>query len=139
MSSIQQQNKDIVARFNREFVVGGNREVFEELIAPDVVNHAAPAGTTDGKASMWYFLNEILRPAFPDIQVHIYDQVAEGDKVVTRKEFTGTHSGSFMGVAPTGRAVTIHVIDIIRLQDGQYAEHWGMSNIERIVAELSAA
>lgn len=137
MSNQQQQNKDIVTRFNKEFIIGGNKAVFEELISPSVINHAAPPGTTDGKGSMWYFLNEILRPAFPDLQVELFDQIAEDDKVVTRKAFHGTHNGHFMGIAPTGKSVTIHVTDIIRLKDGQYMEHWGMSNIESVVAMLA--
>ena len=139
MSNIQQQNKDIVTRFNKEFVVGGNMDAFNELIADGCINHVAPPGTINGKESMRYFLSEILRPAFPDIQVEIFDQVAEGDKVVSRKTFYATHLGNFMGVAPTGKKVEINVIDIIRLKDGKYVDHWGMSNIESVVAALSAS
>lgn len=134
-----QQNKDVVSRFNKEFIAGGNIHVFHELMSDHVINHAAAPGTPNGKESMRYFLQDILRPAFPDLTVHIHDQVAEGDKVVTRKEFHGTHDGAFFGIAPTGKQVVIHVIDIIRVQDGQYAEHWGMSNIDQVLKQLSEA
>jgi predicted ester cyclase len=56
----------------------------------------------------------------------IHDQIAEGDKVVTRKVFHGTHHGELMGVAPTGREVQIEVIDIVRVEGGQIVEHWNV-------------
>lgn len=136
--SIAAQNKSIVQRFNKECVEEGNMRSFSELLAADCINHAAPPGGDKGPAGMIHFLNDILRTAFPDLKVVILDQVAEGDKVVSRKEIRGTHAGVFMGIAATHKKVLIKVIDIIRVQDGKYAEHWGMSNIPEIIAELSA-
>jgi predicted ester cyclase len=69
--------------------------------------------------------------------VEILDQVAEGDKVTTRKTFRGTHTDDFMGIPPSHKKVAINVIDIIRLKDGKYAEHWGSSNLAEVMAELS--
>jgi predicted ester cyclase len=77
-----------------------------------------------------------LRPAFPDLKVVIYDQIAEGDKVTTRKAILGTHLGTIMGVAPTERKVKIDVIDIVRVKDGKYLEHWGINNLYKVVEEL---
>ena len=85
---------------------------------------------------MQKMFSEILRPALPDMKVEIHDQIAEGDRVVTRKSITGTHLGSFLGVPATGRRVTISVIDIVRLRDGQYLEHWGSNNLSSVVAQL---
>jgi predicted ester cyclase len=64
---------------------------------------------------MIYFIFEILRKGFPDITVDIFDQVAEGDKVTTRKTLKGTQTGEFMGIPPSNKKVTFNVIDIIRL------------------------
>ncbi len=138
MQSQTEQNKKTVIRFNKEFVEQGKKATFTELISPDVVNHAAPAGGSAGPDSMFHFLQNILRSAFPDLKVEILDQVAEGDFVCSRKEFHATHTGEFMGIPPTGQKVVINVIDMIRLRDGQYVEHWGMSNIPEIIAHLSA-
>jgi len=132
------QNKQAVVRFNKEFVEQGNETSFTELISPDVVNHSAPAGTSKGPDGMFHFLQHILRSAFPDLKVRILDQVAEGDLVCSRKEFHATHTGEFMGIPPSGQKVVINVIDLIRLRNGQYVEHWGMSNIPEIIARLSA-
>ena len=66
----------------------------------------------------------------------IHDQLAEGDKVTTRKTITGTHTGLLLGIAPTGRTIAIDVIDIVRLRDGRYVELWGVNCLPAVVAAL---
>lgn len=131
-----EQNKKTVIRFNKEFIEQGNLASFKELMSENVINHIAPPGTPAGPESMRYFLQDILRVGFPDLQVEILDQVAEGDKVTTRKAIHGTHLGSFMGIPASNKKVTINIIDIIRLEDAKYAEHWGSSNLAEVMAEL---
>jgi predicted ester cyclase len=138
MPDTMESNKRVVARFNREVIGQGSRQAFAELVAEDVVNHAAPPGAPNGAQSMVLFILEILRKGFPDIQVEILDQIAEGDRVTTRKVLRGRHTGEFMGIPPTGKHVAIKVIDIIRLRDGKYAEHWGLSNLMEVMQELRA-
>jgi predicted ester cyclase len=137
MNSTTEQNKAIVRRFNYEFIEQGNMDSFKELVANDVYNHSAPVGGPTGPESMIYFINEVLRKGFPDIKTEIFDQVAEGDRVTTRKAFHATHTGEFMGVPPSNKKVTINVIDIIRLRDGKYVEHWGISNLPEVIAEIT--
>jgi predicted ester cyclase len=132
-----EQNKKIVIRFNKEYIEQGNRESFDELVAEDVINHSAPPGSSKGPDGMIHFLQNVLRTGFPDLSVEILEQVAERDLVTTRKTIHATHSGVFMGIPPTGKKVAIHVIDIIRLRRGKYAEHWGMSNLPDVTARLS--
>jgi predicted ester cyclase len=67
---------------------------------------------------------ELNRNAFPDMKLTVEDQVAEGDKVVTRWRGEMTHTGELAGAAPTGRRVTITGITIDRLEDGQIVEAW---------------
>lgn len=136
MQTSMEQNKRTVQRFNKEFIEQGNLESFHELVAKDVTNHSAPAGSSKGQDGMLFFLQNILRKGFPDMTVEILDQVAEGDKVTTRKAIYATHLGEFMGIPPSGKKVVINVIDIIRLRDGKYVEHWGMSNLADIVTQL---
>lgn len=133
-----EQNKAIVTRFNREFIEDNNLQSFSELLAADCIDHSAPAGIPPGAEGVLYFFNGMVRPAFPDIKVEILDQVAEGDKVTTRKEFHATHKGSFMGIEPTGRNVVIKVIDILKVQDGKLTEHWGLTNLPEVLAQLQS-
>ena len=103
MQHTTEQNKQLVIRFNKECIEKRDRKSFEELVAEDVVNHAAPPGTSQGPDGMIHFLQNILRTGFPDLSVEILEQVAEGDLVTTRKAIHATHSGDFMGIPPTGK------------------------------------
>ena len=132
----QEQNKATVVRFNKEFIEGGSMNAFNEIIAPGMINHSAPPGASNGPEGVVYFFNQVLRPAFPDLTVTIHDQVAEGDKVTTRKSFYGTHTGDFFGVTPTGNQVTMNVIDILRLKDGQFIEHWGILDMQGVMSQI---
>lgn len=134
----QQRNKETVIRFNKEVIEQGNAASFSALVSPACINSTAPEGTPADAAGMLYFLHNILRAGFPDVKVTIQDQVAEEDRVTTRKQLLGTHTSNFMGIAPTGKHVCINVIDIIRLHNDQYVEHWGASNIAEVMAQLSA-
>jgi len=126
--------KHIVQRFNSEVIEAGNAESFAALMAPDFVNRTAPPGAPNGPDSMWSMLVGQLRPALPDLKVTIHDQIAEGDRVTTRKTISGTFSAALMGVAPTGQELRIEVIDIVRVRGGQYAEHWGINTLATALA-----
>jgi len=132
------RNKAVVLRFNREVIENGDLAAFEEIMAPDFVNRTAAPGISPGPDGMLFVLNEVLRPAFPDLSVEVHDQLAEGDKVTTRKTLRGTHTGPLQGIPPTGKGVAIEVIDIVRLRDGQYAEHWSINTLPVVLARLRA-
>lgn len=129
--------KLVVQRFNQEVIAQGNRASFEHLMDPAFVNHAAPAGADAGPEGMWHTFTQVLRPALPDLAVTILEQVAEGELVTTRKMLTGTHTGPLLGVAPTGRPVTIQVIDIVRVRHGRYLEHWGLNTLPTVLQQLA--
>ncbi len=127
--------KQVVLRFNKEVLQNGNEEVFKEIMHPDFINRT-PATVSNKADGVWQNISKVLRPAFPDLQVIIYDQVCEGDKVTTRKAILATHLGEIMGVKATERKVKIDVIDIVRVKDGKYIEHWGINNLYKVVEEL---
>jgi steroid delta-isomerase-like uncharacterized protein len=134
----QEQNKAVVTRVNKEFIEGGNMATFNELFAPDFINHTAPEGSPKGPEGVIYFFNHLLKPSFPDLKVVIHDQVAEGDKVTTRKSFHATHKADFFGVPASNKSVVMDVIDIIRLKDGKFVEHWGILDMNSVMAQISA-
>ena len=131
-----QQNKLVVARFNKEVIEQGNVSAFNELMAPTFVDRSAPAGVPPGPEGMLYAFNQVLRPAFPDLKVTIHEQVAEGDRVTTRKTITGTHLGPLFGISATNRSISIEVIDIVRVVNGQYVEHWGVNTMPSLIVAL---
>jgi predicted ester cyclase len=129
-------NKAAVLRFNKEVIERGDERAFIELMAPHFVNRTAAPGAPVGPDGMFHTLNRVLRPAFPDLQVEIHDQIAEGDKVTTRKTIHGTHRGELLGIPATHKRISIDVIDIVRLENGRYVEHWGINTLPVLLASL---
>jgi predicted ester cyclase len=132
-----EQNKAIVTRVNKEFIEDGNMETFNEIFAPDFINQTAYPGSPKGPDGVVYFFNHLLKPAFPDLKVIIHDQVAEGDKVTTRKSFQATHKGEFFGIPATNKNVVMDVIDIIKLREGKYIEHWGILDMKSVMMQIT--
>ncbi len=134
---VTEQNKAIVRRVNKEFIEGGNVNTVYEIFAAEFINHTAPPGSPQGPDAMIYFFNQLLRPAFPDLKVEIHDMVAEGDKVTTRKSFYATHKGEFFGVKPTYKSVVMEIIDIIQLHNAKYIAHWGILDMQGLMAQIA--
>ncbi|ABK66351.1 ester cyclase [Mycobacterium avium] len=137
MSTTQQQNKEIIARFNKEFIEGGNEALFWETVSPEFINRSAAPGQ-DGPDGAFQWFTQVLKMAFPDLTVTIHDQIAEGDKTVTRKSYEATHMAPFLGVPATGRRVSFGVIDIIRIVDGKYVEHWASPEMFDLYRQITA-
>ena len=118
-----EQNKAVIRRFVEEVQNNKNEAAYDELNDPEFVNLSSPPGVPSdregGKMFLWGFFD-----AFPDSRFTIDDMIAEGDRVVTKKTFTGTHTGDFAGIPATGRTVTLQYVDIMRVRDGRIVEHW---------------
>ena len=119
---MSQDPKSVVRRFVEEFQTQNKIETADELIADDFVNHSS-MGLPPNKEGVKQ-LFAIFRVAFPDLRAEIHEQLVDGEKVTTRKTFYGTHKGDFMEIPPTGKPVSIGVIDIVRVVDGKMKEHW---------------
>jgi predicted ester cyclase len=135
-SEIERANKAVVGRFNREFIEQGSEASFNELVAPEFVNRSAAPGMPSGPEGLLQMFNHVLRPALAELSVEICDQIAEGDKVTTRKIIRGVHRGVLFGIPPTNQQVTIDVIDIVRVERGRYAEHWGINTLPSVLQRL---
>ena len=130
-----EDNKALNRRFVEEVINQGNIEAIDELIDPGVVEHAAPPGVPTGREGAKQFF-AIVRSAFPDLHHTIEDMIAEGDKVVMRSTWSGTHQGEFMGIPATGRRVRVSAIDISRVADGRIVEHWEQSDALGLMQQL---
>ena len=119
-----EENKSTFRRYIEEVGNQGNLELADEIF-DRYVSHQ-PDGTTlqRGPEDVKRF-QAAQHGAFPDMRVTIEDQIAEGDKVVTRVTVRGTHQGAFRGMAPTGNEVEIHGIAIFRFSpEGKVVETW---------------
>jgi predicted ester cyclase len=79
-----------------------------------------------------------LRQGLPDLICTIEDSIALGDTVWARLRGHGTHRGTFMGMAPTGKSLTVEIIDICRFENGKMVEHWGYTDRMAIMEQLGA-
>jgi predicted ester cyclase len=132
-----EQNKAIVRRFVEEGINPANMAVFDELLAEDVLDHDAPPGTPPGREG-WKLNRRVFKAAFPDGRWEIADMVAEGDLVVVRAPFSGTHQGEFFGARSSGRRVSIGSIHICRVVYGRVVEHWGNSDDMALMQQIGA-
>jgi predicted ester cyclase len=134
--AVSEQNRELVRQLNEEFHNQGRiHEVIEQWFAPEFVNHAAPPGLPPTREGNEMF-SMAFRRAFPDYQVTIHDVIVEGDKVVTRKTFSGTHQGDWMGVPASGRKISFGGIDIVRIVGDKVVEHWGQFDMLTLVQQI---
>ena len=119
-----EENKTITRRFLEEIFAGGNLELVDELFAPNFVLHdpSVPQEVLGPEGIRQYIT--MYRTAYPDTYFTIEDQIAEGDRVVTRWTGQGTHQGELMGIPPTGARVTVTGIEIDRIAGGKIEETW---------------
>jgi predicted ester cyclase len=130
------QNKLLVQQYNEEMIAKCNMDWLMTHLSTQFINHSAPEGMPNGREGMEYFFTQILHASFSEIQVTVKDMVADEQQVATRKEITGIHTGELMGIPPTGKSITLCVIDILRIADGQITDHWGENNFAAVVQGL---
>jgi len=129
----QEENKAIVRRFFEEAWNRQNMDVIDEIFASTVV--------FNGQSVTRDALKQALagrRTAFPDIQVTVDDQVAEGEKVSTRRTWRATHRGPYRGVAPTGKQVKWTQISVVRFSQSRIVEDWAVADELSILQQLGA-
>ena len=118
-------NKALVRRWFKEVWNEGRESTIDDLFAESGVAHGLGDREAEvrGPAQLKPFVRN-LRNSFPDIQITIHDIMAEEDKVMVRVLLEGTHSGSGLGVSPSGRRVRVAGIVVIRISNGQFVEGW---------------
>ncbi|MEM7446479.1 MAG: ester cyclase, partial [Pseudomonadota bacterium] len=110
-----------------EMWANGNTELVDETFADGYLNHQEPdvqGGTLTLTTDQWVTLLHQYHESFPETTVEILMQVAQDDLVATRWRFTATQTGTYLGLAPTGRTVTWTGTQIDRFEDGLIAETW---------------
>lgn len=132
-----EENKTIARRFVNDGINAANLAVFDELLVPDVIDHYAPPGVPPGREG-WKQTRLIFLAGFPDGHWVEEDLMAEGDKVVGRYTFHGTHQGEFFGILAIGKQVVVTNIHIMRFVDGKIVEHWGNGDDLGLLQQLGA-
>ena len=132
----QDQNKQVFRRLIEEGFNKGNLSALDALFTADFKEHQdgmVPPHLDGVKGAI-----RSLRGFFPDLTLTIEEIMADGDKTWARLTGRGTHRGQFMQWPPTGKAITITVIDICRFENGKIAEHWGVADRLAMMQQIGA-
>jgi predicted ester cyclase len=121
-----EQNKAVVVQFLKE--LDENLNIIEEVCASELVAHIPGGALPIAREGFRQFVS-LFYLAFPDLRHTVEDQVAEGDKVVSRLKVQGTHQGPFQGMAPTGKQVKFTDIMITRIEDEKIMELWAQFDV----------
>jgi steroid delta-isomerase-like uncharacterized protein len=132
---MSEQNRATVRRFFEE-IDKGHTDVVDELYADSHRFHQPGSAPLDKAARKQLLL--MFRDVFPDSAHTIEDMVAEGDRVVTRFTFRGTHKGELMGLAATGKQIAVDGMVIDRLSSGKIVEEWVIFDTMGMMQQLGA-
>jgi steroid delta-isomerase-like uncharacterized protein len=116
-----EENKAVARRFI-DALNQGDLPTALGMLAPNYLDTDAPAGIPRGPEG-WQQTHRVFFDAFPDLQITIADQIAEGDRVMSHWTARGTHTGELLGLPPTGKAVTVTGVSVGRIADGLFVEN----------------
>lgn len=122
------ENKAIVTRFYEELWNGRVLNVADEIFAKNCVTHqlrsgAEPIAVPRGPEEIKHHVADWLR-GFPDLQITVEELVAEGDRVASRIVFRGSHTGAWLGIAPTGKVLNVRLSVTHRIHNQMIVEDW---------------
>lgn len=129
-------NRTLASRIeaaNSTLIANGNLEAIEDFFTPDYVAHLTGSDLEGGHDAIRSFL-DMLRRAFPDLQVRVQVLVEGADRIAWQRTVQGTHAGDFMGFPATGRRIVWRDMFTSRFHDGRIAEDWAISDLaERLL------
>lgn len=130
-------NKALISRYYDELWNKWNLAVADELIAPEIAFRGSLAVTVQGLGGFKEYVS-MVRAAFPDFHNSIEELIAEGDKVVARLTYSGTHRGELFDIAATGKRVTYSGIAIFRIAEGLISDGWVIGDTLGLMKQLGA-
>jgi len=129
---------ELIQRFYDEMLGAGDISKLDELVTDNVVDHQeGMPGQPEGKEGVIFFVNA-MRGAFSDLNATVDQSVESGDMASALVTVTAKHTGDFMGVPATDKSVEVEGIDIIRIEDGKCAEHWGVTDNMSLMQQIGA-
>ncbi|MBZ5553093.1 MAG: ester cyclase [Acidobacteriia bacterium] len=132
-----EDNKRVVRRFIEEVINTGKVDALEDFVSSACRESNDPTGKAVGLDSMRAHVLGV-RQTYPDLILTVEQQIAEGDWVATRITARGTHRGVWLGIAPTGKAVTITGVNLDRVMNGRIVEHGGAANMLEALLAIGA-
>jgi steroid delta-isomerase-like uncharacterized protein len=117
----------------------GDVEACVAMLDPDFVINIAGMPYPKKGPDAWRANARTMLSAFPDVRIHAEEFVAANDMVAVRARVTGTHTGEFLGTAPSGRRIDYLSHEFYRIKDGKIAEEWICSDTLTLLAQIDAS
>jgi predicted ester cyclase len=130
-----EESKALIRRLFEEGINQNKPGVFDELIAPDFVIYDPPPGIPPDREGFRQLI-ETFRNSFPDLHLTFEAEFADGDYVIHRGYGTGTHTGEFQGIPPTGKQIKVNFIHIWRVANGKAVENWVQMDMLGLMQQL---
>ena len=131
-----EENKALFFRY-QDALRANNPDDLNAVLAPDFVGHDLPPGLPSGPEGLILFRTKV-NEVFPDQKMVVDDLITVDDRVIARITLTQTHQGEYMGIAATGKPVTLELIEIDRIANGKIAERWAQLNFLHLLQQLGA-
>ncbi len=131
-------NKALVRRYYEQLWNRWDFALADQIIAQDIAFRGSLGIAVRGREGFQQYMRTV-RAAFPDFQNHIQELVAEGDKVVARLAYRGTHRGELFGIRATGKQVSYAGVAIFRIADGKILEGWVLGDTLGLLRQLGAS
>ncbi len=131
------QNKTLVRRYYEDVFNSGDISRLEDFVSPDyteIYNQKVDTVGIDGARE--HILG--VRKTYPDIQLKVNRQIAEGDWVVTEVHMQGTQLGDWLGIHPTGKRISVTAVNMDKVLDGLIAVHTGAANLLEPLLDIGA-
>jgi len=132
-----EENKALLWRYIEEVWDKKNPAAVDEFLSPDYQRHRSPTAAPLTREGQKQLLLQ-FRTAFPDIHLTVEEVIAEDTRLAFRSTMRATHQGELLGIAPTGRQITVGLVDIIHIKNGLFVEQWGGPDLFDLVKQLGA-
>lgn len=129
------KNMEAQKAFYEEVFNKHNTAMIDSLVAPDYVEHCIEPGYTPDRAGLKKSFDDFIK-SMPDMHTQVNFMVADSDYVTVQYTFTGTNTGSMMGMPATGKKVNIDGVDIVRFKNGKAVGHWGYNEEMKMMMQM---
>jgi predicted ester cyclase len=135
--TLEQKNEQIVRGWIERVFNARAPEVADDYKNPVTYKSHSPfPGTTPNLNGFMNAFGQVLQ-AFPDFKFHAEEIISKGDIVVVRATWTGTHRGTYMGIAPTNKKLSVTRLDMLRIEGDMIVEHWGFGDDWNKIRQLT--
>ncbi len=129
------KQKEIIKKLYAAFETGNTSDL-KNLVTNDIKEHMPDPTLKSTGIQMLKDQIELYHTAFPDTKIKINEIFGDGEKLTIYSTFTGTNKGSFMGMAPTNKKVTVNGIEIVKFNEEKITDHWGVYDNLKMLTQL---